>query len=136
MMPHTRMDPFEFTEEGVRKLLSGLNPNKAAGPNKLQPWVLKELAGVLAPMVTLFYNASKTQQKLPRDCKRSYNFQKGREVQNIQPLSCFPHICSMQMYGTHCNCGQSGNAISYQEQHPVQPPAWLQFQTLNRNTID
>ena len=45
-------------------------------------------------------------------------------------LTCVP----MQMYGTHC--GQSGNATSFQEQHPVQPLAWLQIQTLNRNTID
>ena len=55
-----RFDPFEITEDGVRKLLSGLNPNKAAGPDKLQPQVLKELADVLAPMVTLIYNASKS----------------------------------------------------------------------------
>ena len=45
----TQMDPFKITEEGVRKLLSGLYPNQAAGPDKLQPWVLKELADVLAP---------------------------------------------------------------------------------------
>ena len=44
-----QMDPFKIIEEGVRKLLSGLNPTKAAGPNKLQPW---ELAYVLAPVVT------------------------------------------------------------------------------------
>ena len=33
-------------------------------------------------------------------------------------------------------CSQSGNATSYQEWHTVQPPAWLQIQILNRNTID
>ena len=54
-----QMDPFEIVEEGVRKLLSGLNPNNAAGPDKQQPPVLKELADVLAPMVILIYNASK-----------------------------------------------------------------------------
>ena len=36
-----------------------VNPNKAAGPNKLQPQVLKELADVLVPLVTLIYNAYK-----------------------------------------------------------------------------
>ena len=54
------MDPFEIMEEGIRKLLSDLNPNKAAGPDKLKPQVIKELADVLAPMVALIYNASKT----------------------------------------------------------------------------
>ena len=44
------MDPFEIIEEDVRKkLLSGLNPTKAAGPDKLQPQVLKGLADVLVP---------------------------------------------------------------------------------------
>ena len=47
------MDFFKIMEEGIRKLFSGLNPNKAAGPIKLQPWVVKELADVLAPMVNL-----------------------------------------------------------------------------------
>ena len=63
------MDPFEIMEEGIRKLHFGLNPNKAAHPNKLQPRILKELANVLAPMVTLIYNAAKKQQKIPRDWK-------------------------------------------------------------------
>ena len=51
-------DPFQITEKGIRKL-SGLNPNKAADPDKLQPQVLKELTDVLAPMVTVIYNALK-----------------------------------------------------------------------------
>ena len=52
-----QMDPFKIMEEGVSKLLSSINPPKAAGSNKLQPHVLKELADALAPMVTLIYNA-------------------------------------------------------------------------------
>ena len=59
-----QMDPFKITEEGVKKLLSGLNTNKAAGPDKLQPHVLKELADALALMVALIYNASKNPIKI------------------------------------------------------------------------
>ena len=40
-----KINPFEIMEECIRKRLPGLNPNKATGPNKLQPWV-KELAYV------------------------------------------------------------------------------------------
>ena len=41
-----RWHPFKTTEEGIRKLLL----NKAAGPDNLQPRVLKELADALAPI--------------------------------------------------------------------------------------
>ena len=34
-------------------LLTGLNPNKAAGPDQIKPRVLKELAEEITPMVTL-----------------------------------------------------------------------------------
>ena len=58
-----QMESFKIMEECIRKILTGLNPQKAAGANKLQPQVLKELADVFAPMVTLIYNASKKLQK-------------------------------------------------------------------------
>ena len=35
--------------EGVRKLLTGLNPHKAAGPDSITPRVLKELVDEIAP---------------------------------------------------------------------------------------
>ena len=44
-----------ITEEGVRKLLTGLNPHKAAGPDSITPRVLKELADEIAPIVQLIY---------------------------------------------------------------------------------
>ena len=110
-----QIDPFEITEEGTKNLLSGLNPNKAAGPDKLQRQVLKELADVLAPMVTLIYNALKKIKKCLQTGRLQLypNFQKrGGEVQGIQLPSCFLHMCPIQMYGKHC--GQSCNAASYQ----------------------
>ena len=72
-------------------------------------------------------------KKVPRDWKTAtvaiqMYIKKVTEVQGIQLPPCFPHMCPMQMYGTHC--GQPGNATSYQEQYLVQPPAWLQIQSL------
>ena len=56
----SQMDLFEFMEEGIRSLVSGLNPNKAVDPDKFKPWVLEEIADVLTPMVTSYIMPQKT----------------------------------------------------------------------------
>ena len=38
------MDDIVISNEGVTKLLKGLNSSKALGPDEFHPWVLKELA--------------------------------------------------------------------------------------------
>ena len=43
------------TKEGVTKLLKGLNPSKALGPDKLHPRVLNELATELGPVFTRLF---------------------------------------------------------------------------------
>jgi hypothetical protein len=42
-----------ITVSGVEKLLSKLNPTKAAGPDNITPRVLKELAPFIAPIFFL-----------------------------------------------------------------------------------
>ena len=48
--------------EGVEKLLQGLSPNKASGPDEISPKILKELhheiAFEIAPILTLIFNLS------------------------------------------------------------------------------
>ena len=44
------MDEIVVTKEGVTKLLKGLNPSKALGPNELHPSGLKELAKEIRPI--------------------------------------------------------------------------------------
>ena len=42
--------------QGVAKLLSDLNPNKACGPDNISPRLLKEIANEIAPHHWLFYS--------------------------------------------------------------------------------
>ena len=51
------MHTFTVDKEGVRKLLHGLNPHKAEGPNHIPTRFLKELATELAPAMTLVFQA-------------------------------------------------------------------------------
>ena len=55
------MDDIVVLNEGVTKLLKGLNPSKALGPDELYPRMLKELATELGPVFAhLFQNSLDT----------------------------------------------------------------------------
>ena len=47
---HPPMPPITITVQGVDKLLTGLNPNKAQGPDEISPRLLKELHTEIAPI--------------------------------------------------------------------------------------
>ncbi len=51
--PHPAAGNIQITEPGVNKLLTKLNPTKAAGPDGLNARVLKELADVVSPIFTI-----------------------------------------------------------------------------------
>ena len=48
----------DISIEGVDKLLQGLSPNKASGPDEISPKILKELHHEIAPILTLIFNLS------------------------------------------------------------------------------
>ena len=48
------MEDIAVTREGVTKLLKGLNPSKAFGPDGLHTRVLKELATELGPFLRIY----------------------------------------------------------------------------------
>ena len=52
------MENIGFTKEGVTKLLKGLNPSKALGPDELHPRVLKELATELGSIFAHLFQQS------------------------------------------------------------------------------
>ena len=62
--------------EGVTKLLKGLNPSKALGPDELHPRVLKELASKLAPVFAHLFQQSIDTGEIPKEWS----------LANIRPL--------------------------------------------------
>ena len=61
------MDDIVVSNEGVTKLLKGLNPSKALGPDELHPRVLKELATELGPGFALLFQKSLDTGEIPKE---------------------------------------------------------------------
>ena len=67
--PFPDVPAFEIGTEGVKKLLQGLKPHKASGPDNIPTRFLKEAASELAPALGLVFTASLTQGRVPDDWK-------------------------------------------------------------------
>jgi hypothetical protein len=82
---------------GMEKLLSKLNPTKAAGPDNITPRVLKELAPFIAPILTVIFKISYESGTIPAIWKTANIcpvFKKGKTIEaiNYRPISltCIP----------------------------------------------
>ena len=61
------MDDIVVFKEGVTKLLKGLNPSKALGPDELHLRVLKEVAIELGPVFAHLFQQSIDTGEIPRE---------------------------------------------------------------------
>ena len=61
------MEDIVVTKEEVTKLLKGLNPSKALGPDELHPRVLKELATELGPVFARLFQQSIDSSDIPKE---------------------------------------------------------------------
>ena len=69
------MNDIAVSKDGVIKLLKGLNPSKALGPDELHPGVLKELATELGPVFAHLFQQSIDSGEIPKECKYLPPFQ-------------------------------------------------------------
>ena len=81
-----------ITEEIVYKKLCSLKSNKAQGDDGMGSLMLKELANELKGVLTIIYNRSLSESKIPNDWKMSNVtpiFKKGKkyDVGNYRPVS-------------------------------------------------
>ena len=60
-------DNIVVSDESVTKLLKGLNPSKALGPDELHPRVLKELATELGPVFAHLFKKSLDTGEIPKE---------------------------------------------------------------------
>ena len=94
----SNMPPIHITVEGVRKLLSTLNPYKATGSDSIHPRVLRELSTQIAPVLCKIYRSSLQSGNVPSDWKSAYVspiYKKGskQQAENYRPIS-LTCICS------------------------------------------
>ena len=86
----------KISEEGSFKLLSSVHSAKAAGPDGINNWVLKEYAECLAFPVKTIVNASLKQQRLPDiwKCADVTPLPKTNPIENLnkdlRPISLTP----------------------------------------------
>ena len=104
--PHPDVPAFEVSIEGVQKLLSNIKPHTASGPDNIPAYLLKEGAAELAPVLTLLFNATLHQGKIPHDWKSadvSPIFKKGdnHKPANYHPISLTSIICKLMEHIIH-----------------------------------
>ena len=89
---YPQMPEININLNGILKLLSNLQPHKAAGPDEIRPIVLRELRTEIAPIIQLIFEKSLATGKLPSDWTRanvSPIFKKGEksDPSNYRPIS-------------------------------------------------
>ena len=97
---HSKMPSIDITTNGVEKLLAGLNPRKAAGPDQVSTWMLKNFSSILAPALCEIFKQSLHTGDVPVDWKTAHItaiFKKGErcDLGNYRPVSLTSVTCKM-----------------------------------------
>ena len=90
----------QISTKGVEKLLAGINPTKAAGPDLMPCRFMKELAPLLAPILTAIFHQSMDTGVLPSSWLTAYVtpiFKKGSTClpENYRPVSLTCVACKL-----------------------------------------
>jgi len=129
------MTPINITSPGVLKLLQGLNPTKASGPDNLSP-ILKELSLQIAEPMTILFQRSLSDGVVPMSDWRRANvvpiFKKGQKYScaNYRPISL---TCIISKVMEHIICS---NIMAHANTHNILyivTSAWFSIQTFLRN---
>ena len=105
---YPQIDPLSINEQGVKKLLSGINPNKASGPDQIPCRLIKQLCEELAPVFTSLFRQSFDSGDLPSPWTLAWIapvFKKGQRnlSENYRPVSLTCVSCKLleHIFCTH-----------------------------------
>ena len=98
--PYPKMPDISISAEGIDKLIVGLNPHKAAGPDKFKPIVLQTLHKELAHILQLIFQRLLDTGKLPdiwKEANVSPIFEKREksDPSNYRPISLTCVLCKV-----------------------------------------
>ena len=118
------MGPITVTQKGITKLLKSLKPFTASGPDDIPTQLLKEVADEISPAVTLLFQASINQGRVPAQWKKANIvpiFKKGSrsEAANYRPISLTSVLCKLCEHVIHCAiiCHLNNHNILTNAQH-------------------
>ena len=121
---YQHINDLDITENGVRKLLKGLKPSKAPGPDNITPRILKELQDDIAPILTEIFDHSYQTGEIPsiwRTANICPIFKKGKkfEAVNYRPVSLTCISCKIMEHiiTSHIMNHADANNIMYPLQH-------------------
>ena len=98
------MPAINITAKGVEKILKGINPSKAKGPDNIHPRVLKELATELAPTLAHFFQQSVDTGIIPDEWKKANICPLFKKNDRTVPANYRPALAdlhALQNIGTH-----------------------------------
>ena len=103
---HPTVRPIMVNSKGVLKLLNDINPYKATGPDAIPGRLLKSLSDEVADILTMIFQASLDQGKIPKDWKKAFIspiFKKGdrHKPANYRPVSLTSICCKILEHIVH-----------------------------------
>jgi hypothetical protein len=86
---------YETNEDEITKLISELNPNKSCGIDLIDTFIIKQLAGPLAPILSNIFNKSMNTGRVPDKLKEAmitpvYKSDDRKSFGNYRPISILP----------------------------------------------
>lgn len=109
--PFPTMDNIRVSQAGVYKLLLGLRPFKATGPDEIPAYILKEAAEHISPYLTIIYQKSLDTGIIPDDWRAAniVRLQKRRKTQSFLLSASLIDFNLLQTIGTYCSQHHHGS---------------------------